>query len=476
MEFLPSAYTVLLIIAFFSGLYMAWAIGVNDVANAIGTSVGSGVLTLRRAVILAACLEFAGAFLFGGHVSGTIQGGIVAPQLFADQPLTLVYGMLSALIAAGVWLQFASYFGLPVSTTHSIVGSIIGFAVITLGWDAVNWPTVTWIVASWLVSPLLGALFAYGIFNLLRRKIFYTRQPVEAAKAIAPRIIFAAITVLMMFLLREGLSGMQMNISFWEMLLSSLCIAALAALASHWWIKRMGTTPLHKKKELPYGPEIAVELDKARAHLQIVQKSAHGELHYSVSSLIDEVNGLSETLRQKPKEANSEYTSVEQIFGFLQILSASLMAFSHGANDVANAIGPLSAAVTILTTRSVDFQPTISPWLLGLGGIGIVLGLATWGWRVVETIGKKLTELTPSRGFSAEFGAATTIVFASGLGMPISTTHTLVGAVLGVACARGIGALNLSMTRDILISWIVTVPAGAGLAIGIFYIFKTAFG
>lgn len=476
MEYLLSTEHILLIIAFLAGLYMAWNIGVNDVANAIGTSVGSGVLTLRRAVILAACLEFAGAFLFGSHVSETIQNGIVEPHLYVDQPLTLVYGMLSALLAAGVWLQFASYFGLPVSTTHSIVGSIIGFTVVSLGWEAVNWSTVTWIFSSWVLSPLLGGLMAYGIFTLLRRKIFYTRHPVEAAKVIAPRIIFLAITVLTLFLLREGLGSLEYRMSFWQTLLVSLVVAALSAIASHFWIQRIGATPAHEKKEMPYGPEIAVELDKARAHLQLVQKSAGGDIHYSVSSLIEEIDSMSETLRQSPSEPNSEYTSVERIFGFLQILSASLMAFAHGANDVANAIGPLSAAVNILTTGSVIFESTISPWLLGLGGLGIVFGLATWGWRVIETIGKKLTELTPSRGFSAEFGAATTIVLASGLGMPISTTHTLVGAVIGVACARGIGALNLATTRDILISWIVTVPAGAGLAIAFFYVLKAIFG
>lgn len=467
---------ILLIVAFAAGLYMAWAIGVNDVANAIGTSVGSGTLTLKRAVMIAAVMEFCGAFFFGSHVSETIQNKIVSPSLFADQPLILVYGMLSALLAAGVWLQFASYFGLPVSTTHSIVGSIIGFTLVSVGSEAVNWPTVTWIISSWLLSPLLGGLFAYGIFNVLRRKIFYTRHPVEAAKVIAPRIIFGAIAILTLFLLNEGLSNLHLNLSFLQVMLISVAVATVAAIGSHFWIRRIGTSPVHEKKQLPYGPEIAVELDKARAHLKLVQQTTSSEMHYSVSHLIEEIDSLSDTMRQQPTDQNSEYTAVERIFGFLQVLSASLMAFAHGANDVANAIGPLSAAVTILTTGSVVFNSTIPAWLLGLGGIGIVIGLATWGWRVIETIGKKLTELTPSRGFSAEFGAATTIVLASGMGMPISTTHTLVGAVLGVACARGIGALNLGMTRDILISWIVTVPAGAGIAVGFFFLFKTIFG
>lgn len=467
---------ILLAIAFVAGLYMAWNIGANDVANAVGTSVGSGTLTLRRAVILAAVFEFSGAFFFGSHVSETIQTGIVEPQLFAARPMILVYGMLSALIAAGVWLQFASYLGLPVSATHSIVGSIIGFTAVSSGWDAVNWPTVIWIVSSWLVSPLLGGLLSYAIFNLLRRQIFYTRQPVEAAKRIAPRIVFGAMTILTLFLLREGLSSLKLDLSFFQLVWISLGVGLLAALISHLWIGRISSTPFHEKKDFPYAPEIAIELDKARAHLQLVQTSAHGELHYSVSDMIEEINGLSETLRQQPVEQNLEYRSVERIFGFLQVLSASLMAFAHGANDVANAIGPLSAAVAILTTGSIAVDSAVPIWLLGLGGIGIVAGLATWGWRVIETIGRKLTELTASRGFSAEFGAATTIVLASGLGMPISTTHTLVGAVLGVACARGIGALNLKATRDVVISWIVTVPAGGGIAVVFFYLLEGIFG
>lgn len=466
---------ILLMIAFASGLYMAWAIGVNDVANAIGTSVGSGTLTLKRAVMVAAVMEFCGAFFFGSHVSETIQTRIVSPTAFSD-PLILVYGMLSALLAAGIWLQFASYFGLPVSTTHSIVGSLIGFTLVSVGSEAVNWNTVGWIVSSWIFSPLMGALCAYGIFNLLRRQIFYTRNPVESAKRVAPRIIFGAIVVLTLFLLNEGLSNLHLNLSFWQMMAISLGMATVVATGSHFWIQRIGVAPARAKKELPYGPEIAVELDKARVHLMRVQKTTNNEAHYSVSHIIEELNNLSETMRQVPTDQNSEYAAVEKIFGFLQVLSASLMAFAHGANDVANAIGPLAAAVTILTTGTVAFSSTIPAWLLGLGGVGIVIGLMTWGWRVIETIGKKLTELTPSRGFSAEFGAAMTIVFASGWGMPISTTHTLVGAVLGVACARGIGALNLGMTRDILISWIVTVPAGAGIAIVIFYGFKAIFG
>lgn len=468
--------TLLLAIALLAGLYMAWNIGVNDVANAIGTSVGSGTLTLRRAVMMAAVMEFSGAFFFGSHVSETIQTGIVSPAHYANEPLTLVYGMLSSLLAAGVWLQIASYFGLPVSTTHTIIGAVVGFGIATLGVDAVNWSTISAIGASWVISPLAGGLISYAIFNVLRYKIFYTRHPVDAAKRLAPRIIFATVTVLTLFLLIKGLTDVHLQVGMVGTLAISVVVAAVVATVSHFVIARISTATTSQTTRPPYGPEIAIELDKAQKHLQRVHTSASGEVLYSVSQIINELNALSDTLRVPAEpEENSEYTTVERIFGFLQVLSASLMAFAHGANDVANAIGPLAACVAILTTGQIHQDTAIPTWLLGLGGVGIVVGLATWGWRVVETIGKKLTELTPSRGFSAEFGAATTIVVASGLGLPISTTHTLVGAVLGVACARGIGALNLATTRDIVISWIVTVPAGAGLAVLFYYGFRAAF-
>lgn len=468
-----SVETVLFIFALLAGLYMAWNIGANDVANAIGTSVGSGTLTLRRAVIMAACMEFIGAFFFGSHVTETIQTGIISPDIYIDRPLQLVYGMLSALLAAGVWLQCASYFGLPVSTTHSIIGAIVGFGVVSSGVDAINWRTVFTIGGSWVISPLLGGLFSYAIFNLLRYHIFYTRHPVEAARKLSPLIIFAAVTVLTYFLIMKGLTDVHLSLGVFQTGLLSLGVAFVTAVASHFWIRRIAVPQTREKKSLPYGPEIAVELEKARKHLQRVQISASGEMLYSVSAVIDELNAMAETIKQPTEESdNSEYKTVETIFGFLQILSAGLMAFAHGANDVANAIGPLAACIGILMNGTVAFDPTIPPWLLALGGVGIVTGLATWGWRVVDTIGKKITELTPSRGFSAEFGAASTIVLASGLGLPISTTHTLVGAVFGIACARGIMALNLASTRDILISWLITVPAGAGLAIGFYYLIQ----
>lgn len=462
--------TILLILVVLAGAYMSWNIGANDVANAMGTSVGSGALTLKQAVLIAAVLEFSGAFFFGSHVTETIQKGIVDAAVFRN-PIVVVYGMLSALLAAGVWLQVASYNGWPVSTTHSIVGAVVGFGAAVGGMEAIYWENVSFIASSWILSPLFGGLLSYGIFNLLRQQVFYAHDPVAAAKKVTPPIVFCVFFILSLVMLYKGLLNLDLHVNFFQSFLISTAIGAIGYVISKLCLRRIA--PAHAKilAESNYHPEVSNQLEKARRHLLQVQAASRDVIQYQVKEILDEINMLSESLKKKEETGreSAEYALVEKIFGYLQIISACLMAFAHGANDVANAIGPLAAAINILTTGSVSSLTTIPTWTLALGGVGIVIGLATWGWRVIETIGKKITELTPTRGFSAEFGAAATILIASRLGMPISTTHTLVGAVIGVGLARGIQALDLRTTRFIFISWLVTVPAGALLAIGFFY-------
>lgn len=469
--------TVLLILILCTGFYMAWNIGANDVANAMGTSVGSGALTLKHAVIIAAILEFSGAFFFGSHVSKTMQSGIINPDLFVNDPRTLVYGMLAALASAGMWLQIASYFGWPVSTTHTIVGSIVGFGAIVGGLEAVYWEEVAFIVSSWVISPVLGGILGFCIFTFLRKQIFYNTRPVEAACQLTPFIIFIVVAVLGVILVFEGLHNLHLELSLMQKCILTLSLALIATAISYFLVRR-NPEAVSETAPLVYGQDVSQSLDKARKHLEKVGIIAQGELRYHVGLLVQEVDGIQQSIQQKQEGAaiHSEHLKVEKIFGYLQIMSACMMAFAHGANDVANAIGPLSAAVGILTTGIFAVDAPVPTWALALGGSGIVIGLATWGWRVIETIGKKITELTPSRGFAAEFGAATTIVLASRLGLPISTTHTLVGAVLGVGFARGLEAVNLTTTRDILISWVVTVPLGAILAIILFYPIRAIFG
>lgn len=469
---------ILLVLVVLAGAYMAWNIGANDVANAMGTSVGSGALTLKQAVLIAAVLEFAGAFFFGSHVSETIQKGIVDSAIFDKDPLILVYGMLSALIAAGAWLQLASYYGWPVSTTHSIVGAVVGFGAIVGGIEAIYWGNVAFIATSWVLSPIFGGLLSYGIFNLLRRHIFYSANPVESAKKITPYLVFCVIAILSQVMLFKGLNNVALQFNFLEALGISFLCGAIGFLISMLLLRRIPPIDHQIKANAKVRPELFGELEKAKEHLELIQETSLGAIQYQAKEILEEMQVLSESLKQKDSagKESAEYALVEKIFGYLQVISACMMAFAHGANDVANAIGPLAAAIGVLTTGYISAQATIPTWALALGGVGIVIGLATWGWRVIDTIGKKITELTPTRGFSAEFGAAATILIASRLGLPISTTHTLVGSVIGVGLARGIEALDLRTTRHIVISWIVTVPAGAIITIVLFFIIRSIFG
>lgn len=399
------------------GIFMAWGIGANDVANAMATSVGSKALTIKQAIFVAAVFEFLGAVLAGGAVTSTIRKGIVDADLMAGEPQLLVYGMLASLLAAGTWLAIASRKGWPVSTTHSIVGAIVGFAAVGIGIDAVQWSKVGTIVMSWVVSPLTSGFIAYLIYRSVQRLILRHEDPLAMAKRYVPvYIFFAAFTITLVTILK-GLSHVGLEISLRDSYILAIGIAAAIAVVG------------------------AVFINKIQP--------------------------------DKKAEKHQHFYTVERVFGVLMIVTACGMAFAHGSNDVANAIGPLAAVISVAQTGAVAAESRLPMWVLMLGGGGIVVGLATYGRHVIATVGKKITQLTPSRGFAAELAAATTIVIASGTGIPISTTHTLVGAVLGVGMARGIEAIDLRVVGRIFVSWVVTIPAGALLAIVFFFIFKT---
>ena len=473
-----SVETILLIVTLLAGFYMSWAIGANDVANAMGTSVGSGALTLKQAVIIAAILEFSGAFFFGSHVSSTIQKGIIDPSIFNGNPSILVYGMLASLLASATWLQLATYWGLPVSTTHSIVGAVVGFGALVGGAHAVMWKNVAFIVSSWIISPLAGGIISFIIFSILRKKIFYHQKPLQEAKKLVPILPFALVISMAIIFLFQETKTSGISLSSEQKSLVSVGCAFFAAIAAYFLVKNVKHPKILIKQKAPQSSDVLYSLSKAKKHLKKIEGTSVGEINYQISHMLNEIDTLNDSLVQEEESSSihTEYAAVEKIFGWMQILTASLMAFAHGANDVANAIGPLAAAFDIIKYGTINNYTTIPTWALALGGGGIVVGLATWGWRVIMTIGKKITELTPSRGFAAEFGAATTVLAASKLGMPISTTHTLVGAVIGVGMAKGIGALNLGMTKYIFISWIVTIPAGAALAILYYNILLLSFG
>jgi PiT family inorganic phosphate transporter len=468
--------TILIVLTLLAGFYMAWNIGANDVANAMGTSVGSGALTLRRALIIAAILEFSGSFLFGSNVSQMVQSGIVNSEIFSRTPILLAYGMLSALIATGIWLQIASYFGWPVSTTHAIVGGVIGFGAIIGGVEAIYWDNVAFIVSSWVLSPILGAASSYVLFTILRNKILYAPDPIRQAKKIAPIFVFIVAIILSLVVIYRSFEDFGIQLGNPEVFVLALLCGLIIAGISHLLIKKI-KEPSVRPAGHSLSPATLDELGKVSEHLKHLQGACTKEVEYRVATLVEEVDDLKRSIKQAEETpiSSNTYTVVEKIFAYLQIMSACLMAFAHGANDVANAIGPLSAAISVLRFGTIPENTEVPAWALALGGFGIVVGLATWGWRVIDTIGKKITELTPTRGFAAEFGAAATILLASRMGLPISTTHTLVGSVIGVGLARGIEAINLATTRDIVISWILTIPASAAMTVVVFYILNAIF-
>ena len=424
MEIIAEHGHIFLIMACIFGFFMAWGIGANDVANAMGTSVGSRALTIKQAILIAMVFEFMGAYLAGGEVTSTIRKGIIDADVMADDPQLMVYGMMSALLAAGTWLMIASLKGWPVSTTHSIIGAIVGFASVGISMDAIHWGKVGGIVASWVVSPVLAGSISFGLFISVKVLILDTDDPFNRAKRFIPIYMWMVGFMISMVTLLKGLKhiGLDLDLGLGSKFANAVPVSFLIGLL----VAGFGAMLVRRIKEVP-----------------------------------DEQN---------------RFGSVEKLFAVLMVFTACSMAFAHGSNDVANAVGPLAAiASTVQSGGEIAAKSAMPWWILLVGAMGIVVGLATYGWRVITTVGRKITELTPSRGFAAELGAAATVVIASGTGLPISTTHTLVGAVLGVGFARGIAALNLRVIGQIFMSWIITLPAGAGLAILFFFLFKGIF-
>jgi PiT family inorganic phosphate transporter len=392
------------------GFYMAWNIGANDVGNAMGTSVGSGSLTYVRAVIVAGIMELAGAVLAGSHVTDTIRKGMVDPQLFAQEPSLLILGMLSALLASAVWLHVATWLSLPVSTTHAIVGAVVGFGIFAKGSSAVEWSKVVEITVSWIISPFIGALFAFLLFRFIRRSILTVPDPARASQRLTPFLAGLTVAIIVLAVFYEGLENLHLDLPLYKALSVALLAGCLAAVAFYLLVHRAG--------RMPY----------------------------------------------------NEMGTVESVFMILQVMTAAYVAFAHGANDVANAIGPVAAVFGVLQHGGVVARTVVPLWILLFGGVGIVIGLSTWGYRVMRTIGKSITELTPTRGFCAEFSTATVVLFCSKMGLPMSTTHTIVGSVIGVGLARGLEAVNLKIIRSIVFSWFLTIPVAALLTVGVYWL------
>jgi PiT family inorganic phosphate transporter len=421
MELLAEQGHIFIALACIFGLFMAWGIGANDVANAMGTSVGSKAITIKQAILIAIVFEFAGAFLAGGEVTATIRKGIIDPSALADSPELLVFGMLASLLAAGIWLLVASIKGWPVSTTHSIVGAIVGFAAVGIGVEAVAWGKVGTIAASWVISPMLAGSIAFILYKTVQHWIHDTENPFEQSKKVVPFYIFLVGFIISMVTLVKGLKHIGLDIGFQQSILFSIAAGIVIMFIGIYFVNKVHADP-----------------------------ETSEEVHLA---------------------------NVEKVFAVLMVFTACAMAFAHGSNDVANAIGPVAAIYSVVSSSGeIAAKAAVPAWILLIGGIGIVVGLVTYGHKVIATVGSGITKLTPSRGFAATLAAATTVVVASGTGLPISTTHTLVGAILGVGLAVGRESLNYRQIGAIFMSWLVTLPAGAALSIFFFFIFREIWG
>jgi PiT family inorganic phosphate transporter len=389
---------------------MTWGVGANDLANVMSTTMGSKAVTVKQAMLIAIIFEFAGVFLGGAGVTETMRDGIINTSQLSDQPLILIHGMLGVLLACTIWMNLASYLGFPVSITNALVGSMVGFGSVVLGNEHIHWSQVSHIAIGWVTSPLIAGVTAYGLFFSIQQSIFTKIDPLEKAKLYLPFYLFLVGCILTFITVFKGLNNFHIHLDGRQKLVVSLITSIAITLIGMLCIKRI-PEPLHIRRR-------------------------------------------------------DRFIQVEKYFAVLMAMTACAMAFAHGSNDVALAVGPLSMIHSLVLHSHQSLDSTSYPsWIILLGCIGVISGLLMYGRRVIETVGSSITALTPSRAFAATLSAATTVVVATSIGIPVSATQTLVGAVLGVGLARGIGALNLIVIRNIFTSWILTLPAASILTI-----------
>lgn len=414
--------TILLIMAICFGLIMAFAVGANDVANTMGTSIGSGAITMNQAIVIAAVFEALGALVASGQVTNTIGRDLLSFAQFQHNPDVLALGMVASLCSAGAWLIIASYFGWPVSTTHTIIGAVVGFASLCFGPSYVDWHVVSSVAMSWILTPALAGFLAFLLFKSVQKMVFEHEAPLDRAKTVIPAYIFIAGLVVCYVTLSLGLKPLGLHLKIHHVLWLSFLLSTVFAV--------MGGVILKYR----YRDQVCQDLKEAYAH-------------------------------------------VEKCFGLLTVFTACSMAFAHGSNDTANAIGPVATVVNIARYGKHFIHVQVLPfWIVLMGAAGMAIGLSIYGYKVIQTVGKNITQLTPTRGFVAQLSTASVVVMSSGLGLPVSTTQVLVGALLGVGMARGIGAINLKVVKSIFLSWMVTLPAGALGSVLFFYAFGLLLG
>lgn len=411
---------IFIIIACAIGLLMTWGIGANDLANIMSPAMGSKAITVRQAIIIAVVFEIAGAFLGGNQVTETIRGGIIDTQQLANTPQLLVYGMLSVLFAGAVWINLASYLGMPVSITNAVIGGLVGVGAIALGLHAVHWQTVGYIAISWVSSPTIAGVVAFLLFISIKRAILGVDNPFDAAKRYVPFYLLAVGIVLAMMTVLKGLKHFSIHLHLLTTIAAVLGTAVIVLLAGLWAMKRIF----------------------AKAHLN----------------------------------RHMQFAYIEGMFSVLMAFTACAMVFAHGSNDVAIAVGPIAGIIDLASGQGVMHDGKILNGMMFFGCLGVILGLFMYGRKVIATVGHSITTLTPSRAFAATLAASSTVVVSTSTGIPVSATQTLVGAVFGVGLARGIDALNLNVIRNIFLSWVVTIPVAAGLATLFFYGLRWVFG
>lgn len=389
---------------------MTWGVGANDLANVMSTTMGSKAVTVRQAMLIAILFEFAGAFLGGNGVTETMRDGIIDASLLSNEPLIMIEGMLGVLLACTVWMNLASYLGVPVSITNALVGSMVGFGAIVLGPDSIHWNQVGRIAISWVTSPVIAGITAYILFISIQQTIFVQKNPLAKAKLYIPVYLFLIGSILSFITVFKGLNHFNIHLNLKQDLAVTLTTSILITLIGMIFIKRI---PEHAK------------------------------------------------IRRRER-----FIQVEKYFAILMAMTACAMAFAHGSNDVALAVGPLTIVHSLAVHSHQAFNANNYPsWIILLGCTGVITGLLMYGRKVIETVGSSITALTPSRAFAATLAAATTVVVSTSTGIPVSATQTLVGAVLGVGLARGIGALNLIVIRNIFMSWVLTLPVASILTI-----------
>ncbi len=466
-----------------SASYMSWNIGANDVANAMGTSVGSRALTLRQAIVAACVANVLGAVLVGGHVADTLRKGVLDTGQFQSDAHTMMLGMLSALLAAGLWIQLSSFFGIPVSTTQAIVGGVVGFGVIAAGAGAIQWSMVGSIGISWVLSPAISATLALLLARLVRGRIVNAPDPIGATRRWTPVLVFSVFFSMCLVIFYKGLKNLHLDLPWQSALTIAMLVGGLAAVFGWILVGRADPAPedheaLADADQERRQAELTGALERALEALKGAQETPLQETnHDKIHSAAEVVEGLVAEMRDKtpvrPRDTERSYRFVERVFASLQVVSACCVAFAQGSNDVGNAIGPFASLVNIIQTRTIADQVPVPLWTLLLGGVFIAIGIATWGPRVMKTIGEGITHLTPTRGFSAEFATAITVVGASRLGLPVSTTHVIVGAVMGVGLSRGVRSVDWRTLRRMATMWMVQVPAAACIA-GLLFILLRA--